>query len=360
MTAPDSAVAQGLWSPPVAVSMPGAGGDSPDLAMDGSGNAVVVWTGRIGDDGVVRVSRYTAATGSWSAPIDLSAPGEPAGSGQVAMDSDGNAVVVWVRSNATDSIAQAAYYSAGTAAWGAVTDLSAPGQRATTPLVAMDGSGNAVAVWLRFDGAHDIVQATRFTAMTATWSAPVDLSPPGIRASAPALAVDSGGGAAVGWVLGVAFSLTTPNGVVQVARYDPGLDAWSAAASLARATDMFDGLFQPSVAIDVSGNVIAVWRLGRGGPEGRQAIQTARYTAATGTWTGVADLSAGADYRRELAGRDGPRRPRRRDLDEIQARRARRDATRRASDGGRPPSSRRPAVPTTGTRPSRSTATATP
>ena len=66
--------------------------------MDGSGDAVVVWTGQFGNDSIVGVSRYTAATSSWSAPSTSARQANRGAGSRVAMDPDGNAVVVWVRS----------------------------------------------------------------------------------------------------------------------------------------------------------------------------------------------------------------------------------------------------------------------
>jgi hypothetical protein len=44
-------------------------------------------------------------------------------------------------------------------AWLAPQDLSAAGQNAFNPEVAVDAQGNAIAVWRRFDGTNFIVQA---------------------------------------------------------------------------------------------------------------------------------------------------------------------------------------------------------
>ena len=44
-------------------------------------------------------------------------------------------------------------------AWLAPQDLSAAGQHAYDPQVAVDGQGNAIAVWQRSDGTNTIVQA---------------------------------------------------------------------------------------------------------------------------------------------------------------------------------------------------------
>ena len=99
----------------------------------------------------------------WSAVTDLSAIGQSASVPQIALSSDGTrATVVWYRFNGSNWIVQSASatISAGTASWGAVTDLSAAGRDARIPQVALSSDGTrATAIWLRSNGTHNIVQS---------------------------------------------------------------------------------------------------------------------------------------------------------------------------------------------------------
>jgi hypothetical protein len=54
---------------------------------------------------------------------------------------------------------------------GAATNLSAAGQNADQPQVAVDRNGNAIAVWRRVGGGGLIIQAARYDAATNTWGA---------------------------------------------------------------------------------------------------------------------------------------------------------------------------------------------
>jgi hypothetical protein len=103
-------------------------------------------------------SSFRPAGGAFAAPVDLSAAGEDAVEPQVAFDPSGNALAVWARSDGSNDIVQSSFRPAG-GAFAAPTDLSAAGQSAFTPQVAFDGSGNALAVWSRFNGSNFIVQA---------------------------------------------------------------------------------------------------------------------------------------------------------------------------------------------------------
>jgi hypothetical protein len=98
------------------------------------------------------------AAPGWLAPQDLSAAGQKAGFPEVAVDGQGNAIAVWSRFDGTNFIVQAAVREAG-GSFGAPQDLSAAGQKAGFSQVAVDGQGYAIAVWSRFDGTNFIVQA---------------------------------------------------------------------------------------------------------------------------------------------------------------------------------------------------------
>ena len=141
--------AGGAFAAPVDLSAAGQNGFSPQLAFDASGNALVVWDRSDGTNEIVQ-SAFRPAGGAFAAPVDLSASGEDAHSSQVAFDASGNALVVWARSNGTNQIVQSAFRPAG-GAFGTPVDLSAAGQDATQPQVAVDPSGKAVAVWQRSD-----------------------------------------------------------------------------------------------------------------------------------------------------------------------------------------------------------------
>ena len=66
--------------------------------------------------------------------------------------------MAWQRSNATNTIVQAAVRPAG-AGFGAITDLSAAGRDAVAPHGGIDSGGDAIVVWQRPDGTNTVVQA---------------------------------------------------------------------------------------------------------------------------------------------------------------------------------------------------------
>ena len=130
--------------------------------MPPSGQAVVVWTRSDGANYIVEASAWRPGSG-FAQPVDLSAPSENAFDPRVAVGSDGASTVVWRRSNGSNDIAQAAGAPPG-GSFSSPIDLSSPGRNAVLPDVAMDGNGDATAVWWRFDGSNEIVQAAGYDA----------------------------------------------------------------------------------------------------------------------------------------------------------------------------------------------------
>lgn len=171
--------AGGSWGAPALVSAPGEEGGNPHIALDGSGNAMVVWRGE-GEGGEAVRAAYKAAGGGWQDPVDVSIPGEEAQFPHVALDADGDALVLWGGSTGelgAHAIVQAAYRPAG-GSWEAPTEISEDGGNAYPSDVAFDADGNAAVVWTRSDVAHSSVQAA-YKPAGESWGAPTDLSEAG-------------------------------------------------------------------------------------------------------------------------------------------------------------------------------------
>src|SRR6202011_2252964 len=97
-----------------------------------------------------------SATPTWLPPVDVSATGQNAFRPHVAFDAAGDSVAVWIRSNGTNNIVQAAIRPAG-GSFAPVVDLSAAGQNANQPRVSISPAGDAIVVWQRSNGTNTIV-----------------------------------------------------------------------------------------------------------------------------------------------------------------------------------------------------------
>ncbi len=116
------------------------------------------------------------------------------------------------------------------------TTLSSSGDNSSNPNVAMDGSGNSVAIWIE----NGMVMAS-WNPVNGSWTPPVAISNSG--ATSPALAMDPNGNATAIWLEGTNLQTSSAsfNGI------------WSAETNIATQSS------DPQLAVDVNGNLAAVW-----------------------------------------------------------------------------------------------------
>ena len=271
----------GLWGTAALLETNNTGfAYNPQIAIDADGNAIVVWWQYVGYPSNIWSNRYTASTDSWSgaARIESNTAGnaiEP----QIAIDDGGNAVVVWQQ---YDDVADrydiwSNRYTASTGLWGTAemieTDNS--GWTYMTPQVAVDANGNAIAVWHQSNGTRTNIWTNRYTASTGLWgtAAMIETDNAG-DANNPQIAVDANGNAVAVWHQ---HDGTRTN--IWSNRYSASTGLWGTAALIE--TDDTGNANDPQVAVDANGNAMAVWYQS----DGTQTnIWSNRYTASTGLW----------------------------------------------------------------------------
>jgi hypothetical protein len=188
--------AGGAWSPGEQISKPAAATESPRLAMDKLGNAIAVWKRSAGHDSVIQAA-IRPAGGAWSDPEDLSAPADVAFNADVALKA-GHVTAVWTVLRDRQTVIETSSRAIDTT-WRVVQQLSGPVGNASTPMVAVDEQGGALATWRWSDGAFLVVQAAT-RSKEGLWSLPEVLSGPGRSASQPQIAMDADGNALVAWL----------------------------------------------------------------------------------------------------------------------------------------------------------------
>ena len=268
----------GVWSGAVWLEAGAGDATNPQIAMDNSGNAIVVWQ-QVDSSGnqSILANRYSA--GAWGGAVWLEAGTGQATNPQVAMSSSGNAIVVWqqVGSSGNQSIL-ANRYSAG--AWGGAVWLEAGAGDASDPQIAMDNNGNAMVVWQQVDSSgYQSILANRYSA--GVWGGATLLDDSISAGSNPQIAMDNNGNAIVVWVQ-VDDSGAALN-IIQARSYSAG--AWGEVTQLFS----FGGYdIRPHVVMDNSGNVMVVW--GAKAMSGPWGIAARRYSA--GAWGEVTWLDA--------------------------------------------------------------------
>lgn len=266
------------------LSASGQDAQLPQIGVDSAGVSHVAWLRSDGAHQIVQ-HRSIAEDGTAAAAVDdLSGAGQDADEVAIAVAADGTTHVVWQRSDGADTIVQHRSIAPDGTVSAAVDDLSAAGQSASRPRVVVDGSGVTHVVWRRSDGANTIVQHRSIAADGTVAAATDDLSAAGQSADNPAIAVDGLGVAHIAW--------RRFNGANDIVQYR----SIAADGTVAAATDDLSApgqsAVQPRISTDPLGVTHVVWRRS----DGANSIVQHRSVAADGTVSGTTDdLSAAGE-----------------------------------------------------------------
>jgi PKD domain len=243
--------ARSSWQPSVALGPPQAGTAAPDVVLDPSGNAVAVWASTSGEDGWAVQAAYRGSDGTWSQQSTLSGPDA---SGSVAprlgLDPTNGVIAVWSRSLGTSTVAELATRDAATGAWSEASQISPVGSDALTPEIAVNTRGDAAIVWTSSDQSGLGVVATVRHA-GKPWGPPAVLASAVSGPLAPEVALDPRGDVLVVW-----SHAAGSHSRVQAATLPAGRSAWSSARALSKPGE--DAL-TPQLALDAEGDAAAAW-----------------------------------------------------------------------------------------------------
>jgi hypothetical protein len=153
-------VSSGAWLPPQDLSVPGEAGQGPVIAIAPNGTAIAMWN-RIPAPAVSVIQYATRPRGGpWALPRDLTSPTGRSYGPSLGFDDASDAVATWTEvASPSDTHVKGARRSAA-GAWGAAADVSSPATNNPFPQLALDGAGNAVAVWGRSNGSNTIIQTS--------------------------------------------------------------------------------------------------------------------------------------------------------------------------------------------------------
>jgi hypothetical protein len=198
--------ASGKWAPATAISPLTEGSvNVPRLAEDAAGDAVAVWEhfypGESQEN--VEVATRTGPAGAWrkaSVLTKLEEPkGEP-GPHATAIDAAGDAVAVWSRiTESSNEIVEASVSHGGVWQPASVISTGLHKGGEITPEVAVDEAGDAVVVIEQLVGAEERIEAIAGEVTSGGWRKPVTLSAAGQSAHSPQVALDAQGNATALW-----------------------------------------------------------------------------------------------------------------------------------------------------------------
>ncbi len=265
------------------IAPPSAEPRTPDLAVNGAGRAVAVWTGRApGGSGFAVYARIRLQRrGAWTLPervsgIEAQRPLAPT----VALGDGGGAVAIW---RVPGGAVQSATLPAGsTTAWTRQT-VAADGEGFVAPAIS---ARPAIAVWA--DRVGTTWRARRAHLLDGSWqlAPPLDLSaagliPPGAPDSPPDLAVGARGDAAVIWPGPTGPPVPAAATRLSVALWPRGSQAWQPPVVLSEQGAHGD------VALGPAGHAGAAW------VEGAGSVRASVRDPEAGAWPAPDTLVAG-------------------------------------------------------------------
>ncbi len=248
--------AGGPWERPRDLSRLSLLAAAPQVVFDGLGDAIAVWQASDGAHQTVQTATRLATNGRWSAPRELSAPGGDSLAPQVAVDASGNALAIWTRSAPPVWTVQVAYRPAR-GSWQPAVTIAKTGTAVASPQVAFDPQGNALALWAELAGTNWEI-TTAFRAAGGGWSLPQGLAEAGENPSVEVeVGVDGRGDATVVWE-----GVDGTHPVIQTSSSTATQQIWSDIEDLS----VVDGQsVSPQLAVDARGDAAVVWTHADGG-----------------------------------------------------------------------------------------------
>jgi PKD repeat protein len=233
---------------PQTISPPGGVPVGLRLAASAAGEAIAIWKHGTNILGALR-----PAGGDFASHFMLDSD-PTADSPSVAVAPSGDLTIVWTRSDGRHRIVRSAARIAGDFVAGDDA-VSEPGANASTPVVAVDASNDAVAAWDRPVGSDRRVQAA-LRLPGGRFDTPIDLSPSGVDGSVSALAMNPAGDAVVTW---------TPESTLDpfLATTRPAGGSFGEPVAISASGEIAEA----KVAIDDEGSAVAIWRESEGATE---------------------------------------------------------------------------------------------
>lgn len=253
-----------------------------DVAVAPDGTSTVVWSARQGGGEFQVFARRIAADGTRGAIEQLSAAGQDALAPRVAVAPDGTATVAWVRSDGANFLVQARRIDAAGTPEESTKNMSSTGHDAVEPQVAVAADGTSTVVWKKFDGFHYLVQERRIAPDGTREASFHTLSEAKENAVEPHVAVAPDGTATVAW-----SRFDGSSSIVQERRVEPSGEPAAATASLSGSGE---NAIEPEVAVAGDGTATVVWDRFDGS---NWIVQAQRLSAAGLPEGGARNLSAG-------------------------------------------------------------------
>ena len=226
------------------------------VALSSDGTGMIVWQ-KSGARNTLMATHFIPNGGGdggtdWQVPMQVSNSVNDIGytyNGAVAMDASGDAMAVYYSWNDTHGYtAFAALYKAAVG-WQAPVAIDQPYDWSFNPVVSMNAAGKAVAVWEVWNGAYYSIFANRFIPGTG-WGTAQAIESTANYSVSPTVAVDGAGNAIATW-----YEEDGSTYHVYAAQFSTTL-GWLPPFSVETSANW---AIYPSVAMDAGGNGVVTW-----------------------------------------------------------------------------------------------------
>jgi hypothetical protein len=192
----------GDWTIPTSISPSETNAEYPHVALsngnNGNGDGIITWQQSDGIDQRIHYAEYRDG-GDWTAASPISPGGTDAYNSQVAINDNGDAIIMWEQDDDTG------YSQIWLSEWRNGIDWSTPftispsGADVHEPQLAMNNNGDAIITWHQFDDTGDgRIYMAEYRNQDG-WSTPSVISPSGADGWYPQVAINDNGNAIITW-----------------------------------------------------------------------------------------------------------------------------------------------------------------
>lgn len=176
-------------------ALSGVGAAEPQVAINIVEEACLIY--EIG--GRIQGSYSVDAGATWAASTPTFLSDTTAAKQKVALDDTGMAVAVWLRDNGVHMVIESIYSTDSGATWSSPQILSDPNEDADNPRVSLNSDGDTIVVW-ESHGAHTVIQYAYSFDGGFSFSSPIALSSPSNDNLSPDVSINDDGVAAIVYV----------------------------------------------------------------------------------------------------------------------------------------------------------------
>jgi len=264
------------------LSTAGQNASSARVALNDAGATAVTWVRSNGTVNVAQTRVRPAGAGAYAAVQDLSAAGaagQDASTPDVALDPSGRATVVWSRSDGTRTLVESRFLTPAGVIGAGVDQVSSLADNGTNPNLAVDAGNTAVVVFgaCPTAGGSCAVNASA-RASNSSFASDQTISPPSDNSVQPRVVIDKAG------VATAVLSPFTSNARILMTRRPPNGN-FGGVVPISPETGT---AFFPALAADDEGNVVTAWTYTSPTAPNPQVAQFSAFDAGAPRLSGVA------------------------------------------------------------------------